>query len=254
MKAISLIGIFFFGLSIGCFGQNVGNGAPAVPAPGPKNPVETGVASWYGPEFAGKPTASGELFDPKALTAAHPTLPFGTRVLLTNKNNGKQVTVRINDRGPFVANRSIDLSQAAAEQLDMGQRGTIPVTIEVLPSEGTAKTTVTTAAAEISPVAPPGADVLTRTTASETKASTTVPGAKGASYRIQVGSFKLSRNAVEAINRIKALNLEPAYERFQGLYRVVVVQVPQDNLEAVRAQLGAAGFTEVLIREEVALP
>jgi rare lipoprotein A len=267
MKAISLAGIFFFGLSIGCFGQNVDSGASAPTAAGPKNPVETGIASWYGPEFAGKPTASGELFDPKALTAAHPTLPFGTWVRITNKNNGKQVTVRINDRGPFVANRSIDLSQAAAERLDMGKTGIIPVTLEVLPPAGMVKPAETNTAAAVPPLGPPGADASTPLATLEPPGSSTVatsdpqrnstvatPGTKGKSYRIQVGSFKLSRNAVDAINRIKAAGLEPAYERFQDLYRVVVVQVPQLNLEAVKAQLGSAGFTNLLIREEASLP
>jgi rare lipoprotein A len=253
MKAISLIGILFIVLSSQSFGQNAGTGAPAgtPAAPGistPTYPVETGLASWYGPEFAGKPTASGELFDPTALTAAHPTLPFGTLVRLTNKNNGKQVTVRINDRGPFVANRNIDLSQAAAERLDMLKTGTIPVILEVLPSGGTAeaaKTAAKPAPMAVQPTTAPGPQGGPAGAASMSN---------GKSYRIQVGSFKLSRNAVDAINRIKAVGLEPAYERFQDLYRVVVAQVPQGNLETVRAQLGSAGFTNLLIREEISVP
>lgn len=82
-----------------------------------------GNASWYGPGFHGRPTANGERFDMDELTAAHKTLPFGTRVLVHNPRNGKQVVVRINDRGPFAKGRIIDLSRAAATALGMKARG-----------------------------------------------------------------------------------------------------------------------------------
>jgi len=91
---------------------------------------QEGIASWYGKEFEGKPTANGEIFNPGLFTAAHPTLPFGTILTITNKQNMKQVTIRVNDRGPFVAARIIDLSMAAAEALDMIKSGTAPVIIE----------------------------------------------------------------------------------------------------------------------------
>ena len=83
----------------------------------------SGVASYYGKRFHGRPTASGERFDMNGLTAAHKTLPFGTRVLVTNPRSGKSVTVRINDRGPYAHGRLIDLSRAAAEQIGIVQRG-----------------------------------------------------------------------------------------------------------------------------------
>jgi len=91
---------------------------------------EEGIASWYGREFDGRPTASGETFDSSELTAAHPNLPFGTMLIVTNKHNNRSVTVRVNDRGPFVAARIIDVSRAAAEQLDMIVSGTAPVIVE----------------------------------------------------------------------------------------------------------------------------
>jgi len=94
---------------------------------------EEGIASWYGPEFDGRPTASGEIFNSTLFTAAHPTLPFGTFLKVTNKHNNRWVTVKVNDRGPFVASRIIDVSRAAAEHLDMINAGTVPVTIETLP-------------------------------------------------------------------------------------------------------------------------
>jgi rare lipoprotein A len=92
--------------------------------------LETGTASFYGAGFAGRPTANGESFNPNDLTAAHPTLPFGTEVKVTNVRNGKSVVVRINDRGPFTGNRVIDLSREAASQIGMIKSGTVPVHIE----------------------------------------------------------------------------------------------------------------------------
>lgn len=85
--------------------------------------IERGVASWYGPGFHGRLTANGEVFNQHALTAAHKTLPFGTQVVVRNQRTGKEVVVRINDRGPFAKGRIIDLSKAAAERLQMVNNG-----------------------------------------------------------------------------------------------------------------------------------
>jgi rare lipoprotein A len=85
--------------------------------------AESGVASYYAHKYHGRTTASGERFDMNDLTAAHKTLPFGTRVRVTNLDNGKTVTVRVNDRGPFVKGRVIDLSLAAAKKIDMVNAG-----------------------------------------------------------------------------------------------------------------------------------
>ena len=94
--------------------------------------VERGIASWYGPGFHGRDTASGERYDMKALTAAHPTLPFGTVVEVRNVANGASVRVRINDRGPFKKNRIIDLSQSAARAIGMLGPGTALVELVVV--------------------------------------------------------------------------------------------------------------------------
>ncbi len=95
----------------------------------------TGMASWYGPGFHGRRSASGEVFNQNALTAAHRTLPFGTRVRVTNLNTGQQVVVRINDRGPYGHGRVIDLSTAAANQIGLRAAGVGRVAIEVLASQ-----------------------------------------------------------------------------------------------------------------------
>ena len=102
-----------------------------VPLP-PRPPGQLGIASWYGPGFDGNPTASGEIYNQNALTAAHPTLPLGTPVEVLNLANGKSVRVRITDRGPFVRGRAIDLSHRAAQKLGMVQTGLSRVRIKPL--------------------------------------------------------------------------------------------------------------------------
>lgn len=100
----------------------------------PGEKTMTGVASYYGKGFHGKKTANGEVFDMNDLTAAHKTLPFGTTLRVTNLDNNRTVEVRINDRGPFVKNRIIDLSYGAAKRIDMIGTGTARVKLDVLNS------------------------------------------------------------------------------------------------------------------------
>lgn len=98
-------------------------------------PYQLGTASWYGAYFQGKPTASGEPYDMYAMTAAHPELPLGTMVKVTNLRNGRVVVLRINDRGPFVAPRIIDVSYTAAKVLDFKARGIQRVRLDILHPE-----------------------------------------------------------------------------------------------------------------------
>lgn len=100
----------------------------------PENPKQEheGLASYYGAEFHGRQTANGDIYNMYAMTAAHRTLPFNTWILVTNLDNGKQVTVRINDRGPFIKGRIIDLSYGAAQKIGMVGIGTAKVRLEVL--------------------------------------------------------------------------------------------------------------------------
>ncbi|MBI2682084.1 MAG: septal ring lytic transglycosylase RlpA family protein [Acidobacteriales bacterium] len=127
---------------------------PAQPAT-PKKPAqprskkakaEVGVASWYGGSFNGRATASGQQFDMNQLTAAHPTLPLGTLIKVTNLRNGKFVVLRVNDRGPYVENRIVDVSYYAARHLEFSDRGIARVKIETVGFETLAanKLTVTT--------------------------------------------------------------------------------------------------------------
>lgn len=101
----------------------------AAPAGKPET-TQVGTASWYGPGFHGRETASGETFDQHALTAAHRTLPLGTEAKVTNLETGQSVQVTINDRGPYVPGRQLDLSQAAAQQIGITQQGVAKVKIE----------------------------------------------------------------------------------------------------------------------------
>ena len=117
-----IVAVILFG-AYGC--------ATTAPTPRPADTLQ-GVASWYGEEFAGRTTANGEIFDPMQLTAAHRTLPFGTVIDVTNQKTSQTVRVRINDRGPYVGNRILDLSYAAAQQIGLIQPGSGEVDIKVV--------------------------------------------------------------------------------------------------------------------------
>ena len=117
--------------------------------------TQTGIASWYGVPYHGRPTASGEIFDMEQLTAAHRALPFQTWVEITNLSNGKQVDVRITDRGPFVHGRVIDLSMGAARQIDMVRAGTARVRVKVIRPPVNTSAPVTTPAPPMKALAGP---------------------------------------------------------------------------------------------------
>ncbi|MCS6987693.1 MAG: septal ring lytic transglycosylase RlpA family protein [Sphingomonadaceae bacterium] len=123
---------------------------------------ETGLASWYGPGFAGVPTANGEPYDPEALTAAHRTLPLPSWVEVTNLDNGRQLVVRINDRGPFVKDRIIDLSRRSAELLGMERAGLARVRVRrVFPEGGWARSIPPLRLADATPAPAPARDRVT---------------------------------------------------------------------------------------------
>lgn len=123
-----LLGMVF--LELGCGGSKVTRNRSR---PLTHKVVETGTACWYGPEYHGRPTASGERFNMNDMTAAHRTLPFDTKVKVTNLENRTSAVVRINDRGPFKSNRIIDVSRKAAKVLGFEQEGLARVRIESLP-------------------------------------------------------------------------------------------------------------------------
>jgi len=227
---------------------------------------QEGIASWYGKEFEGRPTASGEIFDSSKLTAAHPSLPFGTMLVITNQHNNKKVTVRVNDRGPFVAARIVDVSRAAADQLDMIITGTAPVLIESIDkivistpavpvieqNTMSANTHVTQNLPNVQPVSSVYQPVITQP---QLKLIPQINIASDKKYRLQVGSYKIAKNAVEAFDRLKNSGLSPAYERFidgknDEYFRVVLAGVSGNDIQLTSEKLMTAGFKEALIREE----
>lgn len=160
--------------------------------------TQTGTASWYGPGFHGRATASGDIYNQYDLTAAHPTLPLGTKVMVTNRENGRSTEVTINDRGPFVKGRIIDLSYAAARMLGMIRPGTIPVRLEVIDS-GPHRITMVRSSLDYTLQA---GSFVSRENAQRLKAQLTmtypqisqvsiVPfqGKEGIYYRVQLGTF-----------------------------------------------------------------
>jgi len=162
--------------------------------------VQRGVASWYGPKFHGRRTANGEIYDMHGLTAAHRTLPFGTWVRVTHLGNGRSVDLRINDRGPFVKGRTIDLSYAAAQQLDMVGTGTAQVEIRVL--DGPLPQEPVVAARQRFTVQIGAFEERERARRLRAEAARAYPDATvrsdGVWHRVQVGSFA-TRDAAERL-------------------------------------------------------
>jgi rare lipoprotein A len=219
--------------------------------------IQEGIASWYGAEFNGKPTSSGEIFNDAALAAAHPSLPFGTMLKVTNQHNNKSVAVRVNDRGPFVAARIIDISRAAAQQLDMITTGTAPVKIESLtevslPVKSVQIVKPSQPPVTQTPVFQPPAVQPVNSYPEAVRFQPSIPETyTGKTYRVQVGAYKEIRYAEEAYKKLKNAGLNPEYEKYGDYYRVVLPGLKQDELTAVSERLGLAGFREAVLREEI---
>ena len=196
--------------------------------------TEVGVASWYGMDFNGMPTANGEKYDMYAMTAAHPTLQMPSVVRVTNLENGRDVVVRVNDRGPFANSRAIDMSYAAAEALGFARQGTTKVRIEVLPEPSRL----------VAQLARDGADPKTQTAAMVAALQGTGPtlasaGAsddaviRSASYAPAVQDSSLFIQAGAFAQRDNAVRLSAALTRF-GSTRIDTVSAGGRNLHRVR--------------------
>jgi rare lipoprotein A len=190
---------------------------------------ERGVASWYGPDFHARPTSSGEPYDMYAMTAAHKTLPIPAYARVTNLSNGRSVVVRINDRGPFVANRIIDLSYTAAHKLDMTRAGTAFVEVEVITPGALADVT-----RGLEPQPPP---------------TLATPG-----IYLQAGAFSVSENAAQLAARLRTAGIagvtirEP--DAAMALYRVRVGPVADvAAFDLLAAQIARLGVGTVLVTE-----
>jgi rare lipoprotein A len=189
-------------------------------SPGFGKPMQSGVASWYGPGFHGRRTASGERYNMNDLTAAHPTLPFGTRLEVRNVRTGQSVVVRVNDRGPFAKSRILDLSYAAAREAGVYGPGTAYVEIYPAPAEPT----------------PP--------VAYETVTASRVPSR----YTVQVGAFSDAGRAVELHRQISRIYPE-VFVHSDGIWNRVQVGLFKDRTQAesLRRELAVMGLTSVVI-------
>lgn len=183
----------------------------------PSEGVQSGLASWYGTDFHGKLTSNKEIYNMHDLTAAHKTLPFGTHVMVTNLNNGKSITVRINDRGPFVKGRVIDLSYAAAKALDMIGPGVVPVRIEVIPQRSPKKLIVV-------------------------------------KYSIQAGAFISKKNAHTLHKKLRRSYRHVYISQFKTLtrtyYRVRIKAGSLSEAEKIAARLNKDGYTAIVFEEQ----
>ncbi len=206
---------------------------------------ETGTASWYGTKFHGRKTANGERYDMHAMSAAHKTLPMPTMVRVTNLQNGRSVVVRVNDRGPFVKNRIIDLSYAAARALGYDKKGTAPVRVEALGQSSML------ASSRKTPVAASMAKMGTAESRFAPPVAIKHTARRGSMY-IQLGAFTSTVNA----NRLKAeLSTDypsaAIYAKNGGYSEIYRVRIgPFDDEKAIESRvlsLQERGYTNAIV-------
>jgi rare lipoprotein A len=185
--------------------------------PGPaRGGVETGVASWYGQEFHGRPTSSREVYDMNDMTAAHRSLPFGTYLMVTNLDNDRSAVVRVNDRGPFVRGRVIDLSYAAARVLGIVGPGTARVRLETL------------------------------------RGFKAPEDPRRASVWIQVGAFSVQENAYAIKRRLDRTFRGVVVSRLKtdrGTYFRVRVRTDEGESRRLAERLAGEGYPVIIVRE-----
>jgi rare lipoprotein A len=223
--------------------------------------VQIGVASWYGKEFHGRPTASGEIYDMYQPTAAHLTAPLGTYALVTNLENGQSVRVRINDRGPYVRPRILDLSYEAARQIDLVRAGTGRVQIDFLSDPADAERAQVASPAESAPAVQPPAEsalvvqptVTPVDTSPDQRNSVQVLDTPGTHpFAVQVGAYQDQNNAVRAQKALTTTYphvwISMAPEDTQPLHRVRLGPFNnRDEAEQVVQAIRARGYTALVV-------
>lgn len=191
--------------------------APVAPVAGAE---QRGLASWYGHPYHGRRTASGEVYDMHRMTAAHRTLPFGTWIEVENLNNGRAVQVRVNDRGPFVDGRIVDVSRAAAVKVDGIAAGVFPARLRV--------------------VRPPSASAPAE------------PGAAAGAYSVQVGAFAEEARAASVRQALAEAGIDATVHRVEGdrvLYRVrTAAFATRDEAQAQADRLARLGYSPLIVR------
>lgn len=203
---------------------------------------EVGLASWYGAQHNGRPTSTGERFDMSALTAAHKTLPLPSLVEVTNRANGRRVILRVNDRGPFVDSRIIDLSRAAAEELGLLSQGVGEVRVRYI---GRAPRTGGGTAMQRADAAP-----LTSPRPYLPPVATPVPApSETSAYWVQAGAFSDRRAATRIADRLgDRATVQDIRSEGRSLFRVIVGPWPDANAaEQARQAVIARGFGDALL-------
>ena len=206
------------------------------------------TASYYAEDFHGKKTSNGERFNMNALTCAHKSLPFNTILKVTNLANGKSCEVRVNDRGPFVLNREIDLSKAAAVKLGMIGSGTTKVKLEIVKEGANTKLSQQTAASAKKIMKKLYGDVAsTSSTTGKTTPKNLIPGTY---WDIQLGAFKSKDNAKKFASKVSKAGFKDIVLQTSGeVTRVAIKKVPADKVSDTQKKLDAAGFTEQTLRQ-----
>ena len=219
--------------------------------PPPTTRVQVGVASWYGKEFHGRPTASGEIYDMYQPTAAHLTAPLGTYALVTNLENGQSIRVRINDRGPYKYRRILDLSYEAARQLDLVRSGTGRVQVDFLAeSEASRRVQVDPPAAPALVLQPTVTPVDTSPDQRNSVQVLETPGTRP--LAVQVGAYQDQNNAVRAQKTLTTMYpnvwISMAPEGTQPLHRVRLGPFNnRDEAERVVHAIKARGYTALVV-------
>lgn len=204
--------------------------------------AQTGLASWYGQPFHGRRTASGETFDMNQLTGAHRTYPFGTLVRVTLLATGRSVVVRINDRGPFVENRLIDLSRAAAQQIGLLPLGVGRVQIEVV--GGPEAVQQPAQQPEETPITSPRAVIPAEPAPQRTPPAVMTTGGGVQPVFLQLIALSNRQRAIQYARELSGLlNLAPQVRQEGGLFRVFL-QVEERDLAHVETRLTQAGYRD----------
>lgn len=218
--------------------------------------VERGVASWYGPGFHGVNTAMGEPYDMLGMTAAHKTLPLPTYARVTNLANGRSVIVRINDRGPFVDNRIIDLSYTAAAKLDMIRSGTAFVEVRALDPGTPLAEPLSQNVAPVITGSDSAAPAVITAPAPATAAVPALGDLAPQALYIQVGAFGDQANAARALQRLQAAGIADAFSlptqsNGQSLRRIRVGPIASvEQYDALIARLAALGFPQARLAQD----
>ena len=218
---------------------------------------KTGVtASYYAEDFHGKRTSNGERFNMYDYTCAHKALPFNTILKVTNLANGKTCEVRVNDRGPFVASREIDLSKAAAVKLGMIGSGTTKVKLEIVKRGPNNKLSQQTAASASKIMAKLGGNSGGSSSSGKAKNSTTTKKqpklTPGTYWDIQLGAFSTKENAKQfatKLSRAGFKNIVLQTSQDKGITRVAIKKVPAIKVTDTQNQLAAAGFKDQTLRQ-----